>query len=51
LNDNEKLLITRALQQTNGNKSEAAELLGINITTVYRKMEKYHISDKMVQAQ
>ncbi len=51
LNDNEKLLITRALQQTHGNKSEAAELLGINITTVYRKMEKYHISDKIVQAQ
>jgi DNA-binding NtrC family response regulator len=41
--DNEKTLIRRALQQTNGNKAEAAKLLGINITTVYRKMEKYHM--------
>jgi transcriptional regulator with PAS, ATPase and Fis domain len=41
--ENEKLLIRRALQRTNGNKAEAAKLLGINITTVYRKMEKYHM--------
>jgi len=43
--ENEKVLIRRALQQANGNKAEAAQLLGINITTVYRKMEKYRISD------
>lgn len=41
LSENEKLLIGRALKQTNGNKAEAAKLLGINLTTVYRKMEKY----------
>ena len=35
----------RALKQVDGNKSEAAKLLGINITTVYRKMEKYRIVD------
>jgi DNA-binding NtrC family response regulator len=42
--ENEKELIKRALQQVNGNKAEAAKLLGINLTTVYRKMEKYRIS-------
>jgi DNA-binding NtrC family response regulator len=43
--ENEKILIKRALHQAKGNKAEAAQLLGINITTVYRKMEKYRISD------
>ena len=44
--ENEKVLIRRALEQCSGNKAEAAQLLGINITTVYRKMEKYRISDR-----
>ena len=48
--ENEKMLMLRALRQTNGNKAEAAKLLGINITTVYRKMEKYRISDEMIQS-
>ena len=41
--DNEKILIEKALHRTNGNKAEAAKLLGVNITTVYRKMEKYQM--------
>jgi two-component system response regulator AtoC len=41
--ENEKKLIHQALQQSSGNKAEAAKLLGINITTVYRKMEKYNM--------
>lgn len=45
LSENEKMLITRALEQTEGNKVKAAKLLGINLTTVYRKIEKYKISD------
>jgi DNA-binding NtrC family response regulator len=49
LTDNERVLITRALRQTNGNKAEAAKLLGINLTTVYRKMEKYRISENVEQ--
>jgi DNA-binding NtrC family response regulator len=49
LAENEKLLIMRALRQTKGNKNEAAQLLGINITTVYRKLEKYQISDQVDQ--
>ncbi len=48
LGSNEKRLIIRALQHTNGNKAEAAKLLGINITTVYRKLEKYKIDDRVI---
>lgn len=46
--ENEKILILRALRKSNGNKAEAAKLLGINITTVYRKMEKYRISEELL---
>ncbi len=49
LMDNEKILIRRALRFTKGNKAEAAKLLGINLTTVYRKMEKYRISEEVEQ--
>ncbi len=49
LTDNEKVLITRALRHTKGNKADAAKLLGINLTTVYRKMEKYRISEDVEQ--
>ncbi|WP_157067326.1 helix-turn-helix domain-containing protein [Desulfosarcina cetonica] len=35
----------QALGKTGGNKAEAAKLLGINITTVYRKIAKYGIGD------
>ncbi|MBT8342122.1 MAG: sigma-54 dependent transcriptional regulator [Desulfatitalea sp.] len=41
--ENEKMLIKKALTQTSGNKAEAAKLLGINLTTVYRKIEKYRL--------
>ena len=37
--------IRQALEKAGGNKAEAAKLLGINTTTVYRKMAKYHIQD------
>jgi DNA-binding NtrC family response regulator len=43
LKDIEKKAIQRALQKTSGNKAEAAKLLGVNTTTVYRKMTKYNI--------
>jgi DNA-binding NtrC family response regulator len=45
----EKKTILRALRTAAGNKAEAAKLLGINTTTVYRKMEKYGI-DKLSAA-
>lgn len=37
--------IRQALHRTGGNKAEAAKLLGVNTTTVYRKMVKYNIED------
>jgi DNA-binding NtrC family response regulator len=37
----EKSLIRKALQHTNGNKTEAARLLGLGLTTLYRKIEEY----------
>ncbi len=41
----EKETIRRALKKAAGSKAEAAKLLGINTTTVYRKMAKYDIHD------
>ena len=37
----EKHHIQKVLQHTNGYKPEAARLLGIGLTTLYRKMETY----------
>jgi DNA-binding NtrC family response regulator len=41
----EKKTIQKALQKAGGNKAEAAKLLGVNTTTVYRKMARYDIGD------
>ncbi|HRN17210.1 MAG TPA: sigma 54-interacting transcriptional regulator, partial [Xylanibacter oryzae] len=40
----EKRHITRVLQYTKGNKTEASRLLKIGLTTLYRKIEEYGIS-------
>jgi len=40
----EKQHIKRALETTGGNRARAAKILGINTTTIYRKIEKYKIS-------
>jgi len=40
----EKLHIQKVLQYTNGNKTEAARLLNIGLTTLYRKLEEYKLS-------
>jgi two-component system NtrC family response regulator len=40
----EKLHIQRVLNHTKGNKTEAAKLLNIGLTTLYRKIEEYGIS-------
>jgi len=37
----EKEAILRAIEQLHGNKSEAAKLLGIGKTTLYRKLKGY----------
>ncbi len=39
----EKQHIRKVLQHTAGNKTEAARLLGIGLTTLYRKIEEYKI--------
>jgi len=43
LSEVEKQHIHRVLHLTHGNKSETARLLGIGLTTLYRKIEEYHI--------
>jgi len=43
LNDNEKVLIEKAIQKYKGNISLASKELGINRSTLYKKMEKYDI--------
>jgi len=40
----EKLHIQRVLNHTKGNKTEAARMLNIGLTTLYRKIEEYGIS-------
>jgi transcriptional regulator with PAS, ATPase and Fis domain len=40
----EKKHIQKVLEHTKGNKTKAAEYLGIGLTTLYRKMEEYHIA-------
>ncbi|MFP5042738.1 sigma-54-dependent transcriptional regulator [Parasediminibacterium sp. JCM 36343] len=46
----EKIHIQKVLSHTNGNKTEAARLLNIAITTLYRKLEEYKIEDYHAQS-
>ncbi|HXB28599.1 MAG TPA: sigma-54 dependent transcriptional regulator [Puia sp.] len=41
----EKMHIQRVLNRTKGNKVEAAKLLNIGLTTLYRKIEEYNLND------
>jgi DNA-binding NtrC family response regulator len=45
LEELEKRHIKRVLEVTGGNRPRAAKILGVNVTTVYRKIEKYNISE------
>ena len=49
LKENEIVLIKKALRKANCKKRKAAKLLGIDVSTLYRKMEKYQISEKTLQ--
>src|SRR5262249_18199199 len=41
LDDSEQALILQTLEKFNGNKSKAADALGISTRTLYRKLEKH----------
>ena len=43
LEEIEKFHILDVLQKVNGNKTKAAELLGIGLTTLYRKLESFNL--------
>jgi DNA-binding NtrC family response regulator len=45
LADAERAMLVRALSLAQGNKTKAAELLGINRRLIYEKMREYEISD------
>ena len=42
----EKVRIFRALDSSGGNKAKAARLLGMDRTTLYRKLKKYAAAEK-----
>ncbi len=46
IEQNERRLITLALAETNGNRSAAAEKLGISRRTLHRKLNEYKIGDQ-----
>jgi two-component system, NtrC family, response regulator len=46
LSEMEKRHIQKVLTHAHGNKTEAARLLGIGLTTLYRKIEEYKLEDK-----
>lgn len=44
LNKNERFLIIKALESCDGNRSKAAEKLGISRRTLYRKLDRYNLT-------
>jgi DNA-binding NtrC family response regulator len=50
LEELERRHIERVLEVTNGNRPKAAKILGINVSTIYRKLEKYHLTDKRYES-
>ena len=45
LDEIEKTVILKTLEENGGNKTETAEQLGISVKTLYNKLEKYSSSD------
>ena len=45
LEESERLAIVRAVQSVHGNLAQAARALGISRSTLYRKVERYHLEN------
>ncbi|MCA1025548.1 sigma-54-dependent Fis family transcriptional regulator [Cytobacillus kochii] len=45
----EKEIITKAMKQAEGNKTQAAKHLGLSVRNLYYKLEKYQIENKSMQ--
>ena len=43
INNIERVIITKALQRTEGNQVQAARLLGLNRNTLHKKIQKLNI--------
>jgi len=50
LDEIERRHIERVLEATNGNRPKAAKILGINVSTIYRKLEKFNLSEKKFES-
>lgn len=48
LEELERRHIERVLEATGGNRPKAAKILGINVSTIYRKLEKFNLTEKAV---
>jgi DNA-binding NtrC family response regulator len=45
LDEVERELIMRTIEFAGGNKSRAAEILGVSLKTLYNRLERYHGKD------
>ena len=46
LNDNERKLIEDALRRCGGNRTKAAQMLGISRRTLHRRLQEYSLTDQ-----
>ena len=49
LEELEKKHIEHVLEVTGGNRPQAAKILGINVSTVYRKLERFNLTDRQYE--
>ena len=47
MKDVEKDCILNALEKTDGNRRKAADLMGLGVATLYRKLKAYRLLDKV----
>ncbi len=46
MNKTEKSVLIQALNKADGNRTKAAEILGISRSTLYQKLKKYRIKEE-----